>query len=506
MYGDEPLWHDLLDRLADLAIASLRSQVGGRRPGRAAVRLAGPARSARPTTARFVLPHSAKVLAAVADLGVPRIHFGVDTGELLGLMAEAGADVVGRRLAGAARRRPPPARRRHRRAGQPRPGRSAWPRGTSSRPRRPRCSPATPADPGHIFNLGHGVLPETDPAVLDAARRARPRRGERAVTATDRRASLDGVRHAGARPTTSRPTTPTSAGAGRRRPSSWPTSSRRYDAIGGLSPLAARTEAQRAALAARPRRAGARPVRGRARPQARRPVDRGRASPPWRRGCRTRSSGSCWRPHCSAALGGRVPRAGRPRRPRRPASPTAPSSAGTSSPPTSTSRPPPSPAAWRRCRANTKVLFTAHSLPERVIAGGDPYAELLRETAAGGRRARRPGAVGRLERRLAVGRAHPRAVARARRAHGDRGAGGAARRDRPARRARSGSWPTTSRCSTTSTSRPAASADERGLAFARTPVVNDDPAVMGALADLVVARGLTWPTAMSSSSAAASPA
>ena len=41
------------------------------------------------------LPHSARVLAAVADLGVPRIHFGVGTGELLGAMGEAGADVVG---------------------------------------------------------------------------------------------------------------------------------------------------------------------------------------------------------------------------------------------------------------------------------------------------------------------------------------------------------------------------------------------------------------------------
>ena len=44
MYGDEPLWHALVDRLADLAVASLRSQVGGRRPGRPAVRLLGRAR------------------------------------------------------------------------------------------------------------------------------------------------------------------------------------------------------------------------------------------------------------------------------------------------------------------------------------------------------------------------------------------------------------------------------------------------------------------------------
>src|SRR4029077_18259782 len=43
----------------------------------------------------YVLPHSARVLAELADLQVPRIHFGVGTGELLALMGEAGADVVG---------------------------------------------------------------------------------------------------------------------------------------------------------------------------------------------------------------------------------------------------------------------------------------------------------------------------------------------------------------------------------------------------------------------------
>ena len=42
-----------------------------------------------------VMPHSARVLAAAGELGVPRIHFGVGTTNLLGLMGEAGADVVG---------------------------------------------------------------------------------------------------------------------------------------------------------------------------------------------------------------------------------------------------------------------------------------------------------------------------------------------------------------------------------------------------------------------------
>src|SRR6476659_2153296 len=94
MHSDPALWHALLDRLADLAITSLRSQI---EHGAQAIQLfdswAGALSPAH--YERFVLPASSKVFAAVADLDVPRIHFGVDTGELLGLFARAGADVVG---------------------------------------------------------------------------------------------------------------------------------------------------------------------------------------------------------------------------------------------------------------------------------------------------------------------------------------------------------------------------------------------------------------------------
>jgi len=77
LHGDPELWHALLDRLADQAIASLRAQVGA---GASAVQVfdswAG-ALSPRDYE-RAVLPHSRKLFAGVADLGVPRIHFGVD--------------------------------------------------------------------------------------------------------------------------------------------------------------------------------------------------------------------------------------------------------------------------------------------------------------------------------------------------------------------------------------------------------------------------------------------
>ena len=94
MHGDPALWDALLDRLADLAIASLRSQV---EHGARAVQLFDSWAGALspPHYERFVLPASSKVFAALADLDVPRIHFGVDTGDLLALFARAGADVVG---------------------------------------------------------------------------------------------------------------------------------------------------------------------------------------------------------------------------------------------------------------------------------------------------------------------------------------------------------------------------------------------------------------------------
>ncbi len=55
------------------------------------------------TIAACVLPYSKRIFDALAESGVPRIHFGVNTGELLGVLGEAGADVVGRGLAGPAR-------------------------------------------------------------------------------------------------------------------------------------------------------------------------------------------------------------------------------------------------------------------------------------------------------------------------------------------------------------------------------------------------------------------
>ncbi|HEY9388804.1 MAG TPA: uroporphyrinogen decarboxylase [Mycobacteriales bacterium] len=164
MHGEERLWHALLDRLAEVTLAFLRVQVDG---GAAAVQLfdswAGALSAA--DYERFVLPHSTRVLAGLADTGVPRIHFGVGTGELLGLMAGAGADVVGVdwRV---------PLDEAARRVGQDRALQgnldpaillADWP--VIEREVR-RVLDEGRAAPGHIFNLGHGVLPDTNPDVL----------------------------------------------------------------------------------------------------------------------------------------------------------------------------------------------------------------------------------------------------------------------------------------------------------------------------------------------------
>lgn len=164
LYGDEALWHALADRLADLAVASLRSQVEA---GAQVVQLfdswAGQLSPA--DYRRYALPHSSKVLGALGDLGVPRIHFGVGTGELLELMGEAGADVVGVDwrvdLADARRRLGPLAVQGNL---DPAACLSPWP--VVERKVREVLA-ANGGRPGHVFNLGHGVLPETDPAILE---------------------------------------------------------------------------------------------------------------------------------------------------------------------------------------------------------------------------------------------------------------------------------------------------------------------------------------------------
>jgi uroporphyrinogen decarboxylase len=164
MYSQPTLWAELLDRLADIAIEFLRVQINA---GVRAVQLfdswAGALSPA--DYRRYVLPHSTRVFSALAVLGVPRIHFGVGTGELLGLMGEAGADVVGvdwRVPLDVAADRVGVGRALQ---GNLDPSLVFAPWEVLSRAAADVCQRGRAAH-GHIFNLGHGVLPTTDPAVL----------------------------------------------------------------------------------------------------------------------------------------------------------------------------------------------------------------------------------------------------------------------------------------------------------------------------------------------------
>lgn len=165
MYGEPQLWAELLDRLADISLASMRAQVGA---GASAVQLFDSWVGAVSLADydRYVLPASRKILEGLERAGVPRIHFGVGTGELLGSMQAAGAEVVGvdwRVSLTEALKRAPGATALQ---GNLDPAVCLAPWDVVEK--RVRAILAErPAGVGHVFNLGHGVLPETDPSVLE---------------------------------------------------------------------------------------------------------------------------------------------------------------------------------------------------------------------------------------------------------------------------------------------------------------------------------------------------
>ena len=162
MYREPAAWHDLMERLSTMVAAYLRAQVDA---GADVVQLfdswvggLGPS-----DYAAFVQPHVRRIFAALD--GVPAIHFGTGTAALLELMAEAGGDVIGIdhrvSLADAWRR-------------------IGFDRGIQGNLDAARVLAgweATEAGaravlaeadgrPGHVFNLGHGVLPATDTSLL----------------------------------------------------------------------------------------------------------------------------------------------------------------------------------------------------------------------------------------------------------------------------------------------------------------------------------------------------
>jgi uroporphyrinogen decarboxylase len=164
MHTDPGTWDQLMRGLLDVTIPYLRAQVEA---GAQALQVFDSWVGAldRDDYRRRVQPHMSTLFAKLADLAVPTIHFGVATGELLPQMSESGGDVIGLDW------------RVPLDAGWDRVGHQLGVQGnldpsTMLAPweivERKTLDIVRRANgrPGHVFNLGHGVLPETDPATL----------------------------------------------------------------------------------------------------------------------------------------------------------------------------------------------------------------------------------------------------------------------------------------------------------------------------------------------------
>jgi len=162
MYREPDAWDDLMERLSVMVVAYLRAQVEA---GADVVQLfdswvggLGPA-----DYREFVQPHVRRIFAALRD--VPTIHFGTGTAALLELLAEAGGDVIGLdhrvSLADAWRRIGPECGVQ----GNLDSARllAGW---EATREGAEAVLDEAAGRPGHIFNLGHGVLPQTETDLL----------------------------------------------------------------------------------------------------------------------------------------------------------------------------------------------------------------------------------------------------------------------------------------------------------------------------------------------------
>jgi uroporphyrinogen decarboxylase len=161
MYREPETWHALMAKLADTFARYIAAKVDA---GADVIQVFDSwVGSLSPSDyEEFVAPYSARILAAV---DVPTIHFGTGTATLLSLMAEAGGDVIGLDWRIPLDRGWAEVGEDHGVQGNLDPSvlLAPWERIESE-----TCAILGRAGgrPGHVFNLGHGVPPETDPAVL----------------------------------------------------------------------------------------------------------------------------------------------------------------------------------------------------------------------------------------------------------------------------------------------------------------------------------------------------
>jgi uroporphyrinogen decarboxylase len=161
MYREPQVWHALMEKLAEQFARYVAGKV---RAGADVVQVFDSWVGALSVDdyEEFVAPYSARILASVE---VPTIHFGTGTTHLLPAMADAGGDVIGLdwRI---------PLDRGWELVGEDRGVQGnldpvvllgLWERiEAATRDILDRAG----GRPGHVFNLGHGVMPDTDPAVL----------------------------------------------------------------------------------------------------------------------------------------------------------------------------------------------------------------------------------------------------------------------------------------------------------------------------------------------------
>lgn len=166
MHNDEALWHAVLDRLADHAITFIGAQLdAGARAFQLFDSWAGTLSAA--DYEHFVLPHSAKVFRALAEQHpeAPGIHFGIGCGHLLEMMHAAGTRVIGLDWR-------TPIDEARRRLGPDTVVQGNLDPALVFAGEAPMLASAADIlarnarHPGHIFNLGHGVMPTTDPGLL----------------------------------------------------------------------------------------------------------------------------------------------------------------------------------------------------------------------------------------------------------------------------------------------------------------------------------------------------
>ena len=167
MLGEPELFDALLGRLADLASAFLRTQIEA---GASAIQLfdSWVGNLSSRLYRAHVMKHSAGVFDAVASTGVPRVHFAVGANHLAVDMAAAGSDVLGVDFRMDLDQVEPEIRRRMPLQGNLDPAVLLSDRETLTGEVQ-RVLESGRGLPGHVFNLGHGVLPQTDPDMVTAA-------------------------------------------------------------------------------------------------------------------------------------------------------------------------------------------------------------------------------------------------------------------------------------------------------------------------------------------------